>query len=223
LHAGPLDGLDLDVPAGTLCGLVVADPAAADVLLRCLGREREPDQGEISVAGVPLAAMDPAVARATVVVAPHDAALLDDTVGANVAAVASDAPEVVARAIAAAAVEEVASALPDGLDTRLSDSGRSLSGGQRQRIALARALAARAPVLVLHEPTTALDAATEARVAAALRAARAGDTTLLVASSPAMLAACDSVAVVRAGRVTAHADHAALLATDADYREAVLA
>ena len=67
-------------------------------------------------------------------------------------------------------MDEVVAALPDGAATQLDDGGRSLSGGQRQRIALARALAAPAPVLVLHEPTTALDAATEARVAAALRA-----------------------------------------------------
>src|SRR6201999_3730284 len=170
-----------------------------------------------------LASLDPAAARATVVVAPHDAALLADTVAANVAAAADDAPgptlagaagtsrysgsvgagstaddrsgptggdapgrqraetddaatPAVRRAIAAAAVDDVVEALPDGLHTRLTDSGRSLSGGQRQRIALARALAAPAPVLVLHEPTTALDAATEGRIAGALRAARGGRT-----------------------------------------------
>ena len=135
--------------------------------------------------------------------APHDAALLADTVRRNVAAAAGgDATRSRARSPPPPS-HDVVAALPDGLDTRLTDAGRSLSGGQRQRIALARALAAPAPVLVLHEPTTALDAATEARVAAALRAARAGRTTLLVTTSPALLAACDTVAVVRAGRATA--------------------
>jgi putative ABC transport system ATP-binding protein len=131
-------------------------------------------------------------------------------------------PAWVHRAIAAAAVDDVVEALPDGIDTQLVDAGRSLSGGQRQRIALARALAAPAPVLVLHEPTTALDAATEARVAGALRAARDGHTTLLVTTSPTLLAACDTVVVLRDGRVEAIATHGNLLDADAAYRETVL-
>ena len=77
-------------------------------------------------------------------------------------------------------------------------------------------------MLVLHEPTTALDAATEARVAGALRAVRAGRTTLLVTTSPALLAACDAVTVVRDGRAAAAGAHADLLGRDAGYREAVL-
>ncbi len=141
---------------------------------------------------------------------------------ANVAAAGGD-EEAVARAIAAAAVDELIETLPDGVDTRLSDGGRSLSGGQRQRVALARALAAPAPVLVLHEPTTALDAATEARVAAGVREVRAGRTTILVTTSPPLLAACDEVTVVRDGRAVASGTHAALLEADAGYRGTVLA
>ncbi|HWI23119.1 MAG TPA: ATP-binding cassette domain-containing protein, partial [Baekduia sp.] len=112
--------------------------------------------------------------------------------------------------------------LPRGYEEHLGDAGRSLSGGQRQRISLARALAAPAPILVLHEPTTSLDSATEARVAAGLRAAREGRTTLLVTTSPALLAVCDVVALVRAGRITASGTHADLL-DDHGYRAAVLA
>jgi putative ABC transport system ATP-binding protein len=129
----------------------------------------------------------------------------------------------VAGPLAAAQVEEVASALPDGMATRLADGGRSLSGGQRQRIALARSLAADPPVLVLHDPTTALDAATEARVAEGLREVRAERTTVLVTTSPVLLAACDAVTLVQDGRVRARGRHAELLDGDAAYREAVLA
>jgi putative ABC transport system ATP-binding protein len=221
LSAGPLAGLDLDVPGGTTCGLAVGDPAAAVALLACLGREAEPDAGEMLVDGVALTGLEPAVARATVVVSPHDAALLADTVMANVAATAAADPGAVERAIAAAAVHDVVAALPHGLQTRLTDAGRSLSGGQRQRIALARALAAPAPVLVLHEPTTALDAATEARVAAALRGARGARTTLLVTTSPALLAVCDMVVLVCDGRAPVADTHARLL-DDAGYRAVVL-
>ena len=221
LRHGPLDGLALDVAAGSVHGVAVADPAAAEALLDCLGSEAEPAAGSIAVGGTPLSALEPARARAAVVVCPHEPALLADTVAANVAAAGGDAAAV-ARAIAAAAVEDVVAALPEGAATRLTDGGRSLSGGQRQRVALARALAAPAPVLVLHEPTTALDAATEARVAGALRAVRAGRTTLLVTTSPALLAACDAVTVVRDGRAAAAGVHAELLTADARYREAVL-
>ncbi|MYW98044.1 ATP-binding cassette domain-containing protein, partial [Amycolatopsis rubida] len=100
---------------------------------------------------------------------------------------------------------------------------RSLSGGQRQRVALARALAAEPPVLVLQEPTTALDAVTEAEIAANLRALRAGRTTLVISASPALLAAADRVVVVRGGAVAASGSHADLLGSDVDYRELVTA
>ncbi|MDA0174599.1 ABC transporter ATP-binding protein/permease [Solirubrobacter taibaiensis] len=197
----------LHVPAGAVFGVVTDDAAP---LLAVLGREAP---GRVEVAGVDLATLDPAVARATVVVAPHEATLLSGTVRDNV-------PGAAEAALRAAAATDVIDALPDGIDTELADAGSSLSGGQRQRIALARALATEAPVLVLHDPTTALDAATEARVAAALRDARGGATTILVTTSPLLLAACDTVAVIRAGEVVALAPHAELL-EDETYRETV--
>ncbi|MDA0183099.1 ABC transporter ATP-binding protein/permease [Solirubrobacter phytolaccae] len=197
----------LEVPGGALFGVVTDAPEA---LLAALARESS--EAVVTVDGVALAAMDPAAARATVVVAPHEATLLSGTVRDNV-------PGAADAALEAAAATDVIAALPDGLDTELADAGSSLSGGQRQRIALARALATQAPVLVLHDPTTALDAATEARVAAAMRQARAGTTTILVTTSPLLLAACDVVAHVRDGRVKT-ASHAELLA-DATYRETV--
>lgn len=197
----------LHVPAGSLFGVVADDPAP---LLAALAREGQ--DVPVAVDGVSLAALDPATARATVVVAPHEATLLSGTVRDNV-------PGTADAALEAAAATDVIAALPDGLDTELADAGSSLSGGQRQRIALARALATEAPVLVLHDPTTALDAATEARVAAALRDARRGATTILVTTSPLLLAACDQVAHISGGTVTT-AGHAALL-EDEGYRETV--
>ena len=86
--------------------------------------------------------------------------------------------------------------MPEGLDVVLGDGARTLSGGQRQRLALARALAADTPVLALHDPTTAVDAVTEARIAARLREIRAGRTTILITTSPALLAITDRVLFV---------------------------
>ncbi|WP_205697672.1 ABC transporter ATP-binding protein [Conexibacter sp. SYSU D00693] len=217
-----LRGMDLDVAAGSTVALVVDARPAADELLDVLGREVELEGGSVEVGGVALAALDPAAARAAVLVAPHDGALLGRSVRDEVEALAGGDAEAVARAMDAAALDDVAAALPDGLDTALEDGGRALSGGQRQRVGLARVLAAPAPVLVLDEPTTALDAATEARVASALVGARGGGTTLLVTDSPALLAAADEVVVVRGGVVAARGTHAELLARDAGYREAVL-
>ncbi|WP_344056701.1 ABC transporter ATP-binding protein, partial [Sphaerisporangium rubeum] len=121
-----------------------------------------------------------------------------------------------------AGADEVARTVPHGLATAVGEQGRSLSGGQRQRVALARALAADRPVLVLHDPTTAVDAVTEARVAAGLRAFRRGRTTIVVTTSPALLAATDRVALLDEGRVVDTAPHAEMIRRHAAYRTAVL-
>jgi len=192
LTHGPLPALDLDVAAGEVVGIVAADPAAASALARCLARETEPDGGTVELDGVALAAYPPDAARAAVVVSAHDAELFAGTVAENVAAGGPGT----GPAMAAARADQVAEALPDGADTAVTEQGRSLSGGQRQRVALARALATDAPVLVLHDPTTAVDAVTEAEIAERLRSFRAGRTTLLLTTSPALLAVTDRVVVL---------------------------
>ncbi|HEV7468204.1 MAG TPA: ABC transporter ATP-binding protein [Pseudonocardia sp.] len=217
-------GLDLDVAAGETVGLVVPDPAVAAALLQVLGREQDPQAGSVELDGVDLAQVPPAAARAAVIVAAHDARLFAGTVLENVLAGRSAGPGVdpgVDRAMRAARADQVADALPAGRDTEIAEQGSSLSGGQRQRVALARALAAQARVLVLHDPTTAVDAVTEARIAAGLREVRAGRTTLVLTTSPALLAAADRVVVLDGAR-RAEGSHAELLHTDAAYRELVL-
>ncbi|MFD5107359.1 ABC transporter ATP-binding protein [Streptomyces cinereoruber] len=223
LTHGALRGLDLDVAPGSVVGVVSRDPAAANDLLLCLGREREPDAGTVELDGVPLADLDPGEARRAVLVAHHDADLFEDSLLANVRAGADDDAADVAPALAAAAADDVAEALPDGVHTVLAERGRSLSGGQRQRVALARALAADPPVLVVHDPTTAVDTVTEARIAVRLRELRRGRTTLLVTTSPALLAGTDVVVVLDGGTVVAEGSHPELAASHETYRSAVLA
>ncbi|WP_433350131.1 ABC transporter transmembrane domain-containing protein [Micromonospora sp. CA-111912] len=121
----------------------------------------------------------------------------------------------------AASAEEVVDALPDGLDTPLGTRARTLSGGQRQRVRLARALLAEPEVLILIDPTSAVDAHTEARIAERLRAARAGRTTILLTTSPLLLGHADTVAHLRAGRIVATGTHAELLDRDRGYRALV--
>ncbi|MFJ4868437.1 ABC transporter ATP-binding protein [Streptomyces sp. NPDC088757] len=223
LTHGALRGLDLDVAPGSVVGVVARDPAAANDLLLCLGREQEPAGGSVELDGVPLSDLDPGEARRAVLVAHHDADLFEDSLLANVRAGAGDGATDVGPALAAAAADDVAEALPDGVHTVLAERGRSLSGGQRQRVALARALAADPPVLVVHDPTTAVDTVTEARIAARLRELRRGRTTLLVTTSPALLAGTDVVVVLDGGRVTAEGSHPELVASHETYRSAVLA
>ncbi|WP_157247418.1 ABC transporter ATP-binding protein [Nonomuraea typhae] len=205
---GPLRDLDIDITPGELVGVAATDPAAAAGLLRCLGRQIDPESGTVELDGIPLRELDPARLREAVLVAEHDAVLFEGTVADN----AGD-PD----ALAAAGVADLSAGTPVG------ERGGSLSGGQRQRVALARALAARRPVLVLHDPTSAVDAVTEARIAASVRRMRDGLTTVLVTTSPALLAAADRVLLLDGGRVTDAAPHADLLRRNPDYRKAVLA
>jgi putative ABC transport system ATP-binding protein len=220
---GALRGTDLDIGAGTLLGVVVRDPAAANDLLLCLGRELDPAEGTVELDGVPLASLAPADVRGAILVAHHDADLFESSLLDNVLAGRDGGPLDVGPALRASAADDVARALPQGVDTMLTERGRSLSGGQRQRVALARALAADPPVLVVHDPTTAVDTVTESRIAARLSELRRGRTTILVTTSPALLAVTDRVVVIDGGAVTADSRHPDLVATDEAYRSVVLA
>ncbi|MFD6292175.1 ABC transporter ATP-binding protein [Streptomyces sp. NPDC060205] len=219
---GGLREVDLDIAPGELLGVVATDPAHATDLLRCLARRADPDAGTVELDGVSLRDLDPAEMRTALLVAEHDADLFEGTVRDNVtaSAPASGDPE---PAMTAAGVAQVAQTLPDGEDTAVSERGRSLSGGQRQRVALARALAADRAVLVVHDPTTAVDAVTEAGIATGLREVRKGRTTVLVTTSPALLAVTDRVVLLDGGRVADTAPHADLIARHETYRAAVLA
>ncbi|WP_199430967.1 ABC transporter ATP-binding protein [Qaidamihabitans albus] len=217
---GSLRGLDLDVAAGELLGVVTTDPAAATQLLECLGREADPAEGSVELDGIPLPELALDDLRGAVLVAAHDADLFEGSLLDNVVAGAARAN--VDRALVASAADEVAETLPQGTRTVLAERGRSLSGGQRQRVALARALAANPPVLAVHDPTTAVDAVTEARIAGELREIRQGRTTILVTTSPALLAVTDRVVLLGGGTVSAEGTHAELVHADEDYRTAVL-
>lgn len=219
LTHGGLTGLHFEVGAGELVGVVARDPAHAAALLRCLAREVEPESGRVELDDVPLEAYPPEVARAAVLVAAHDAHLFSGTLRDNVLAGAAPSRDL-EPAMAAAQADQAADTLPGGRETEIAARGSSLSGGQRQRVALARALAADAPVLVLHDPTTAVDAVTEARIAAGVRELRAGRATVLVSTSPALLAVTDRVVLIDGGRVTAQGTHDELM-RDPAYRALV--
>ncbi|MHA6781348.1 ABC transporter transmembrane domain-containing protein [Pseudonocardia saturnea] len=213
--AGAVRVAGIEIAAGEHLGVVALSAADAAGLIDALARDRDTADGDpVVLDGTDLAGIDLDDARRAVLVARHDATLFEGTVGENTGTDPA--------ALAAAGADDVLDALPGGLAAELTERGRTLSGGQRQRLVLARALAAHAPVLVLHDPTTAVDAATEHRIAARLAALRCGRTTLLVTSSPALLARCGRVLLVDGGAVVASGTHAELV-DDPRYRAAVLA
>jgi ABC-type multidrug transport system fused ATPase/permease subunit len=125
------------------------------------------------------------------------------------------------EALRVASAMDVLDAIPGRERGRLASRGSSLSGGQAQRLRLARALVADPEILVLVDPTSAVDAHTEARIARNLRAHRAGRTTIVMTTSPLLLDAADRVVFVRDGRVAADGTHHDLLTADAAYADAV--
>ncbi|MEU2666098.1 ABC transporter ATP-binding protein [Micromonospora sp. NPDC007220] len=220
---GPADLHDrssgLTVRAGRLTAVAAADPADALALADRLGRYAVSDA---TWGGVPLTAVELDQVRARILVADHDAYLFAGTLREVLRGARPDGDrERITSALHAASAEDVVDALPDGLDTPLDTRARSLSGGQRQRVRLARALLAEPEVLILVEPTSAVDAHTEARIAERLRRARAGRTTVVLTTSPLLLGRADEVAHLVAGRVAATGSHADLLDRDPGYRRLV--
>ncbi|MGW6648085.1 ABC transporter transmembrane domain-containing protein [Streptomyces iakyrus] len=137
------------------------------------------------------------------------------------AAGAAPHPAATRKALHTAAAEDIVRALPDGLNSRMTAQARNLSGGQRQRIRLVRALLADPEVLLAVEPTSALDAHTEATVAARLREAREGRTTVVTTTSPLVLDHTDTVHFLQDGKVAATGTHHELLDTTPGYRALV--
>lgn len=208
----------LTVPAGRMTGVAADDPAGAVALADRLGRYVVSD---VTWGGVPLVALDLAEVRRRILVADHESYLFAGALREILRIRDGLGDAELQAALHAASAEDVVAALPAGLDTPIPTRARTLSGGQRQRVRLARAMLVEAEVLILIEPTSAVDAHTEARIADRLRAARAGRTTVLVTTSPLLLGYADTVAYLRAGRIVATGGHAELLAAEPGYRALV--
>ncbi|WP_367574793.1 ABC transporter transmembrane domain-containing protein [Streptomyces griseoaurantiacus] len=214
-------------PAGRLTAVVCGDPDAAGLLAERLGGHPAEKGASVLLGGVALDELPLDVARTAVLVQDKDPVLLSGTlrelldvpasgrVGGEEALDAAQCGDVLD------ALAQASATAREPLETRITERGRSLSGGQRQRLALARSLLTDPEVLVLDEPTSAVDAHTEARVARGLRALRAGRTTVVFTSSPLLLDHADRVVLVHRGEVAAVGVHRELVHTDARYRGVV--
>ena len=209
----------LVVAPGRLTAVVAGVPEEAVAIADRLGRFADGDG--VRLGGIDLRDLPLEVVRRRVLVSEHDPRLFTGPLAAELDPTGSAPPERVRAAIDTASAADVLQALPDGLATEVAERGRTFSGGQRQRLVLARALVADPEILVLVEPTSAVDAHTEARIADGLAAARAGRATVVCTTSPLLLDRADKVALVAGGRVVAQGTHRDLLDTEPRYRAVV--
>ncbi|MFG3030317.1 ABC transporter transmembrane domain-containing protein [Streptomyces sp. NPDC048253] len=206
------------VAPGRLTALVGARHTEVTAVVDRLGRYGPTDAtwGGVRLDAVPLDQV-----RDRILVADNEADLFAGSLREVVGGRRAPSPADVGRAVRAAAADDIVQGLPEGLESPVTAQGRSLSGGQRQRVRLVRALLADPGTLLAVEPTSALDAHTEAAVAQRLRAARTGRTTVVTTTSPLLLAQADTVHYLVDGKVTATGHHHDLLEREPGYRSLV--
>lgn len=210
--------VSLAIEPGATVALVGASGAGKSTLAKLALRFYDPTAGAIRLDARDLRDLRLADVRSNITLLPQETLILHASVRDNIA---FGREAVSDEAIAAAAVSADADAfvrqLPDGYDTLVGERGRTLSGGQRQRLAIARALLRDAPVLILDEPTTGLDAHAQARVLEPLRRLMDERTTVLISHTLAAARAADTVAVLDQGRLVEHGAHAELIALGGAY------
>ncbi|WP_425954977.1 ABC transporter ATP-binding protein [Xylanimonas sp. McL0601] len=210
---------------GRVVALVAADPDESAAVALRLGRFDDDAEAAtpVTLGGVPLAVLPKEHLRRRVVVADATPTIFSGRLDSELDARSRAALEDLERAMHVADAHDVLDSVPDGLAGELPEKGRSLSGGQRQRVALARALLTDPEILILVEPTSAVDAHTEARIAARLADERRGRTTLIVTASPLVLDHVDDVLFLDGGRVATSGTHRELLERPADADDGALA
>ena len=206
-----LAGVDLFIPAGSFCAILGESGAGKSTMADLMVRFLDPQQGRILIDGHDLRQARLADLRHEVLLVDQAPYLFNDSIAGNIAFAMDGVPRArIAQAAAAAGLEPLLRRLPQGLDTRTGERGMALSAGERQRIALARALLRDPSVLILDEPTAALDEGTEQRVADGLRAALPQATIVVITHKPALARRADLIVTLDHGHATVAANEPAL-------------
>jgi ATP-binding cassette subfamily B protein len=197
-----LNGASLHVAPGTSVGIVGRTGAGKTTLVSLLPRFFDPTKGAVLLDGIDIRQYRLADLRNQYAIVLQDSVLFSTTISQNIAYARPDATddEIIAAARAAGAHDFVVD-LPDGYETLVGERGMRLSGGERQRIGLARAFLKDAPILILDEPTSAVDVSTESAIMRTMERLMAGRTTIMIAHRLSTLEACDVVVEVRGGRL----------------------
>ena len=207
-----LDGVDVDIPAGTSCAIVGPSGAGKSTIARLIYRFYDPQAGRILIDGQDIADVTQVSLREEIGIVPQDTVLFNDTLGYNIAygrdAASADDVEEAARG---AAIDGLVEALPNGYETMVGERGLKLSGGEKQRVSIARTLLKNPPILVLDEATSALDSRTEEAIQATLSAISEGRTTIVIAHRLSTIVGADQIVVLDRGRVAERGTHDALL------------
>jgi ATP-binding cassette, subfamily B, bacterial len=213
-----LTGISFTARPGEFVLVTGASGAGKSTVAKLLPRFYDPAEGAVRLDGVPLHSMPVAFLRDRITLLPQETLILHDTIRENIACGRPGATEEeIVRAARDAAAHDFITALPDGYDTPIDVRTARLSGGQLQRIAIARAMLRDAPVLVLDEPTTGLDALAARRVIRPLRRLISGRTTLMITHDLNLAPDADRILVLDAGRVVESGTHRDLLARGGVY------
>ena len=217
-----LERVSLRVPVGSTVALVGPSGAGKTTVANLLLRFWDPQAGVVRLLGHDLRDYTLDDLRRRIALVAQDTYLFNDTLRANIMLARPDADErALAEALERAALSEVVASLPDGLDTRVGERGAKLSGGQRQRVAIARAFLKNAPVLILDEATSHLDAVSEMMVREALERLARDRITLVIAHRLSTVRDADAILVFDQGRVVETGTHAVLLARGGLYAHLV--
>jgi ATP-binding cassette subfamily B protein len=218
-----LRGVDFTVAPGECVAIVGETGSGKSALLSLIPRFYDPAAGRVLIDGHDIRTLDVQELRRHVGMVFQESFLFSDTVAANIGFAKTDAsPEELIAAARAARAHDFIMALPEGYDTVLGESGVDLSGGQRQRLAIARALLANPSILLLDDPTAAIDPETEHEILGAIENAIAGRTTFVVAHRLSTLKRADRIIVLQQGRIVAAGTHQELLHREGAYRRAAL-
>ena len=206
------DGLSFTVQPGERVGIVGPSGVGKSSIVRLLLRFFDPDRGDIRIGGVDLRQIPFADIRSRIAVVHQDAYLFHGTIGENILLGRPDADrDAMIEAAKAANIHDFVMGLPQGYDTLIGEKGIKLSGGQRQRVAIARAILRDAPILILDEALSAIDAENEAVIQQALDRLMQGRTTLVLAHRLSSIIGCDRILVLDDGKVAEEGNHATLM------------